>query len=326
MASVEKRIETFKTWPRPEMNVHKLAAAGFFYAPIPGCTDRCIFYASGNALFNWDPADDPWAEYKKWYPQCPHVKRREANGTLAATASSATPLKTGSGLVSGIKSFFSSGSAANKPLHASATQPQAEALMVSWPAHIKDKDPAVRWRKILEWELARQVQERKEGAGEAAATAAHRRADISAQASAAAVQAMAELEASVRSQQASSGSSSSTPAATPPAAAPATEQFFDKMFDDDDAKSQVCVCVCVCARARVRACAFVCVCVCMVCACGVWCTHTHARTHTHTHTNTHTHTHNCFMFDGDSIRRALFSFLNQETRMQRVTKQPLLNQ
>jgi hypothetical protein len=53
MASVETRIETFKEWPRPEMNAHKLAAAGFFYAPIPGCKDRCIFYASGNALFNW---------------------------------------------------------------------------------------------------------------------------------------------------------------------------------------------------------------------------------------------------------------------------------
>jgi len=49
------------------MNAHKLAAAGFFYAPIPGCTDRCIFYASGNALFNWDPNDDPWTEYQKWY-------------------------------------------------------------------------------------------------------------------------------------------------------------------------------------------------------------------------------------------------------------------
>jgi hypothetical protein len=41
------------------MNIHKLAAAGFFYAPIPGCTDRCIFYASGNALFNWDPVRAP---------------------------------------------------------------------------------------------------------------------------------------------------------------------------------------------------------------------------------------------------------------------------
>ena len=81
MASVEKRIETFATWPRPEMNAHKLAAAGFFYAPIPGCTDRCIFYASGNALFNWDANDDPWTEYKKWYPQCPHVRKREAART-----------------------------------------------------------------------------------------------------------------------------------------------------------------------------------------------------------------------------------------------------
>ena len=105
MASVEKRIETFANWPRPEMNIHKLAAAGFFYAPIPGCTDRCIFYASGNALFNWDPSDDPWTEYKKWYPQCPHVRRREANGAAASPATQ----KTGSAVLSGLKSFFSSG-------------------------------------------------------------------------------------------------------------------------------------------------------------------------------------------------------------------------
>ena len=52
--------------------------SGFFYAPIPGCTDRCIYYASGNALFNWDPNDDPWTEYKKWYPNCPYVKKKEA--------------------------------------------------------------------------------------------------------------------------------------------------------------------------------------------------------------------------------------------------------
>eukprot|EP00961_Rhodomonas_salina_P128259 1728255-Rhodomonas_salina.3 len=36
--------------------------AGFFYAPIQGCPDRCIMFATGNALFNWDPDDDPWYE------------------------------------------------------------------------------------------------------------------------------------------------------------------------------------------------------------------------------------------------------------------------
>jgi len=80
MTSIEKRIETFKTWTRPEVNVQKLAAEGFFFQPIPGCNDRCIFYASGNDLSNWNSADDPWTEYKKLYPQCPYVKRREANG------------------------------------------------------------------------------------------------------------------------------------------------------------------------------------------------------------------------------------------------------
>jgi len=180
MASVEKRIETFKEWPRPEMNAHKLAAAGFFYAPIPGCTDRCIFYASGNALFNWDPNDDPWTEYKKWYPQCPHVRRRETNGSASSQKTSSH--KTGSAVLSGIKSFFSSG-APPKTQTSNTVLAQQQGLTAAWPAHIQDKDPALRWRKILEWELARQVQERKGGAAlEVTAGAAHRRAEISAQA------------------------------------------------------------------------------------------------------------------------------------------------
>jgi hypothetical protein len=90
MASVEKRIETFNTWPRPEINVTRLAAAGFFFAPIPGYADRCIFYASGKALSNWNPADDPWAEYEKLFPQCPHVQR-EGNGRADGATSSARP-------------------------------------------------------------------------------------------------------------------------------------------------------------------------------------------------------------------------------------------
>ena len=123
------------------MNIHKLAAAGFFYAPIPGCTDRCIFYASGNALFNWDPADDPWTEYKKWYPQCPHVRRREANGAGAASVSAQ---KTGSAMLSGIKSFFSSAEKPGKAQNSTAKLPQADGLTAAWPSHIKEKDPALR--------------------------------------------------------------------------------------------------------------------------------------------------------------------------------------
>jgi hypothetical protein len=59
-------------------------------------------------------ADDPWTEYKKWYPQCPHVRRREGTGAAAAPASkskpnSSKPGVTSSVVFSGLKSFFSAG-------------------------------------------------------------------------------------------------------------------------------------------------------------------------------------------------------------------------
>jgi hypothetical protein len=225
MASVERRIETFKAWPRTDMNAHKLAAAGFFYAPIPGCADRCIFYASGNALFNWDASDDPWTEYKKWYPQCPHVRRREGSNGTASASAGVSAQKTGSAVLSGLKSFFSSG-APVKTQASSAVLPQAEGLTASWPAHIQEKDPATKWKKVLEWELARQAQELRAAGGDLAPAAAHRRAEISAQSAAAATQSLADIEAGV-------ARASASPSSTPPASG-AGASFEGP---DDDAKS-----------------------------------------------------------------------------------------
>jgi hypothetical protein len=156
------------------------------------------------------------------------VRRRESsNGTAGSSAGAAAAHKTGSAVLSGIKSFFSSGAPA-KTQTSSAVVTQAEGLTASWPAHIQDKDPATKWKKILEWELGRQAQERRAAGGDGGAGAgAHRRAEISAAATAAATQSLAEIEASIssaRSQQ------SASPCSTPPASG-AVASF------DDDAKS-----------------------------------------------------------------------------------------
>lgn len=189
MASLERRLETFHSWPRAEMNYHKLAQAGFFYAPIQGCPDRCIMFATGNALFNWDPDDDPWTEYKKWYPNCPYAKKKEA-------ASGPHQGKSGSSYLSGIKNFFAGSSAKTGP-QSPASSLQSE-LGRAWPAHIRDADPAQRWRKILEYEVAR----KKGGAAAAAdkaAQQAHRHAEIAAAAGGNARHKLAEIEAGAKS-------------------------------------------------------------------------------------------------------------------------------
>ena len=70
-----------------------------------------------HATATQDANDDPWTEYKKWYPECPHVRRREAGAGSAPTGSSAASVASSgvlSGGLKGLKSFFSSGS---QPVH-----------------------------------------------------------------------------------------------------------------------------------------------------------------------------------------------------------------
>eukprot|EP00961_Rhodomonas_salina_P128258 1728255-Rhodomonas_salina.2 len=74
--------------------------------------------------------------------------------------------KSGSSYLSGIKNFFAGSSAKTGP-QSPASSLQSE-LGRAWPAHIRDADPAQRWRKILEYEVAR----KKGGAAAAADKAA----------------------------------------------------------------------------------------------------------------------------------------------------------
>ena len=70
MRSQRAREETFYQQPWPHMDfstLHpkRLAAAGFFFDPAQDGKDKCICFACGLQLVNWDPNDNPFGEHLK---------------------------------------------------------------------------------------------------------------------------------------------------------------------------------------------------------------------------------------------------------------------
>ncbi|KYN06939.1 Apoptosis 2 inhibitor [Cyphomyrmex costatus] len=64
----EKRLQTFKGWPKnlnqtPEM----LAEAGFYYS---GYEDQVRCFHCDGGLRNWQPTDDVWVEHARWFSSC----------------------------------------------------------------------------------------------------------------------------------------------------------------------------------------------------------------------------------------------------------------
>ncbi|XP_063234033.1 baculoviral IAP repeat-containing protein 7-A-like [Bacillus rossius redtenbacheri] len=67
-ATYESRLQSFRDWPsdvtqRPE----QLAQAGFYHT---GESDKVRCFHCDGGLSRWDPADDPWAEHARWFPNC----------------------------------------------------------------------------------------------------------------------------------------------------------------------------------------------------------------------------------------------------------------
>ncbi|KAG5336192.1 DIAP2 inhibitor, partial [Acromyrmex heyeri] len=67
-AMYEKRLQTFKGWPKnlkqtPEM----LAEAGFYYS---GYEDQVRCFHCDGGLRNWQPTDDVWVEHARWFSSC----------------------------------------------------------------------------------------------------------------------------------------------------------------------------------------------------------------------------------------------------------------
>lgn len=67
----EKRIESFDSWTKSEIQLpEKLADAGFYFTKIG---DSTVCFHCGGGLHNWTEHDDPWVEHAKHFPKCGFV-------------------------------------------------------------------------------------------------------------------------------------------------------------------------------------------------------------------------------------------------------------
>ena|SRR5277367_1851343 len=62
------RIESFKNWPIPWIDVRELAKNGFYYT---GNDDSVDCYFCQIRIHDWQAEDTPKEVHKKWAPYCP---------------------------------------------------------------------------------------------------------------------------------------------------------------------------------------------------------------------------------------------------------------
>ena len=77
------RIESFKYWPVPYVDVRELARNGFYYYRINNnvqcvlCKPDMVKCAFCNVIIgNWEADDSVQGEHKKFSPNCPMVKQK----------------------------------------------------------------------------------------------------------------------------------------------------------------------------------------------------------------------------------------------------------
>ena len=64
----EHRLESFRRWPKSEIqSPERLAEAGFYYS---GIHDNTLCFHCGGGLKNWEVDDDPWIEHARWFQKC----------------------------------------------------------------------------------------------------------------------------------------------------------------------------------------------------------------------------------------------------------------
>ena len=90
MASESTRLRTFAAWPlkSDKCTPRALAEAGFFYHPEAEHIDRCLCYASGVTLVQWEADDVPWEQHLKLSMGCEHVQKyvaRVSSGTVGGS-------------------------------------------------------------------------------------------------------------------------------------------------------------------------------------------------------------------------------------------------
>jgi hypothetical protein len=72
----KNRIESFRNWPVPFVNVRELAQNGFYYIDYKDVVE-CTF--CNVQVHDWEADDVIANEHKRWAPYCPLVRRIETD-------------------------------------------------------------------------------------------------------------------------------------------------------------------------------------------------------------------------------------------------------
>lgn len=90
LVTLQSRLKTFSDWPSTSgQTPETLADAGFFY--IDRFDHVKCFYCDGG-LRNWEPADDPWFEHARWFPNCSFVVLNKGDGFVKEVTKSKPPV------------------------------------------------------------------------------------------------------------------------------------------------------------------------------------------------------------------------------------------
>ena len=77
------RIESFRNWPLPYMNVREFGSNGFYYK---GYDDEVECNFCHITIRAWEAEDTGEAQHKKWAPYCPIVRGIDTDNIKLETA------------------------------------------------------------------------------------------------------------------------------------------------------------------------------------------------------------------------------------------------
>lgn len=70
------RVESFRHWPVPYVNVRELAKSGFYYIGFDDIVECCF---CGIRIRAWEAEDTPESEHQRWSPYCPFLENKFCN-------------------------------------------------------------------------------------------------------------------------------------------------------------------------------------------------------------------------------------------------------
>ena len=83
-ATIEKRMDTFKTFPKnTQLSIDKIVRAGFFYLNY-GTSCKC--FCCGGVIGNWEKDDEPFSIHALFYPNCEFVMLEKGGDFIIKTS------------------------------------------------------------------------------------------------------------------------------------------------------------------------------------------------------------------------------------------------